>query len=154
MSARGINLYRVEASAASVQRPLISFWRYLANENYDLSSKRFYGTSTLVSLASCWSSRLRLYAYQNIKRTGLVQPRLLLCSRCTDGNNSIWSCRYLSKNDDIDLGRCRTFFSYLAEITCGTRITCLTKKYKMTLLNFSSYTILLRLFINIVASFS
>lgn len=46
MSARGINLYHVEASAASVQRLLISFWRYLANENYDLSSEGFYGTST------------------------------------------------------------------------------------------------------------
>lgn len=77
MSARGINLY--QASAASVQRLLVSFWRYLANENYDLSSEGFYGTSTLVSSASCWPSRLRLYAYQTIERTGLVQPRLLLC---------------------------------------------------------------------------
>lgn len=75
MSARGINLYHVEASAAaSVQRLLVSFWRYLANENYDLSSEGFYDTSTLVFSASCWPSRLRLYAYQTIERTGLVHP--------------------------------------------------------------------------------
>ncbi|KYN13904.1 hypothetical protein ALC57_13978, partial [Trachymyrmex cornetzi] len=67
MSTHGINLYHVEASAASVQRLLVSFWRYLANENYDLSSEGFYGTSTLVSSASCWLSRLRLYAYQTIE---------------------------------------------------------------------------------------
>lgn len=55
MSVHGINLYHVKASAASVQRLLVSFWRYLANENYDLSSEGFYGTSTLVSSASCCS---------------------------------------------------------------------------------------------------
>lgn len=74
MSVRGINLYHVEASAASVQRLLISFSRYLANVNYDLSSEGFYGMSALVSLASCWPFRLHLYAYPIIKRTGLVQP--------------------------------------------------------------------------------
>lgn len=57
MSARGINLYHVEASAASVQKLLVSFWRYLANENYDLSSEGSYDTSTLISAASCRSSR-------------------------------------------------------------------------------------------------
>jgi len=126
MSARGINLYHVEASAASVQRLLISFWRYLANENYDLSSEGFYGTSTLVSLASCWPSRLYLYAYQTIKRTGLVQPRLLLCLRCTDDNNSICSRQYLSKKDGVDPGQRGSetgFFLYLIENTFGTRIS-------------------------------
>lgn len=82
MSTRGINLYHVEASAASVQRLLVSFWRYLANENYDLSSEGSYDTSTLISAASCRSSRLHLYAYQAGERTGLVQSLLLLYSEC------------------------------------------------------------------------
>lgn len=111
MSARGINLYRVEASAASVQRLLVSFWRYLANENYDLSSEGFYGTSTLVSSASCWPSRLRLYAYMHRPPS---EPdwssRAFYFVRDARGNNSICSRRYLSKNNDVDPGYSRISF--------------------------------------------
>lgn len=49
MPTRGINLYPVKPPAASIQRLLVSLFGYLANENYDLTSTRFYCTGTLVS---------------------------------------------------------------------------------------------------------
>lgn len=51
MPTRGINLYPVKPPAASIQRLLVSLFGYLANENYDLTSTRFYCTGTLVSPA-------------------------------------------------------------------------------------------------------
>ena len=99
MSTHGINLYHVEASAASVQRLLISFWRYLTNENYDLSCEGFYGTSTLISSASCWPSRLRLYAYQTSEPDW--SSRAFYFIQNARYNNSICSRQYLSKNDDV-----------------------------------------------------
>lgn len=49
MPTRGINLYPVKPAAASIQRLLVSLFGYLANENYDLTSTRFYCiTGTLV----------------------------------------------------------------------------------------------------------
>lgn len=72
MSTRGINLYHVEASAA-IQRLLVSFWRYLANENYDLSSEGFYGTSALVSSASCCSLAYVCYGLPD-RRANRIGP--------------------------------------------------------------------------------
>lgn len=122
MSAHGINLYHVEASAASVQRLLVSFWRYLANENYDLSSEGFYSTSTLVSSPSCRPSRLYAYVYMPTRPSSEPDwfSRAFYFVRDAHGNNSTCSRRYLSKNDNVN-PECGKILSvrYLAGIKFG-----------------------------------
>lgn len=123
MSVHGINLYHVKASAASVQRLLVSFWRYLANENYDLSSEGFYSTSTLVSSASCVSPlfRLRLYAYHTPSSEPDWPSRTFYLVQVAHGNNSTCSRRYLSKNDDEASGSSGRPFALEIGATCTTR---------------------------------
>lgn len=111
MSARGINLYHVEASAANVQRPLVSPRRYLTNENYGLSSGkilRHEHISFLDRLAAL-SPTTTIYAYQIIERIGLVQPFALFTIYVYD-NNSTCSRQYFSKNNDVVLVNSRIFF--------------------------------------------
>lgn len=68
----GLTCTIVEASAA-IQRLLVSFWRYLANENYDLSSEGFYGTSASVS--SCCTLTYVWYVYQTVRANRIGPSR-------------------------------------------------------------------------------
>lgn len=83
MPTRGINLYPVKPAAASIQRLLVSLFGYLANENYDLTSTRFYCiTGTLVfpspsSFVHDIFSRLRLPSPRRKKPKEMACPSTL-----------------------------------------------------------------------------
>ncbi|KAG7208005.1 hypothetical protein KM043_009585 [Ampulex compressa] len=55
VAAHGINLYRVKRLAA-IQRQVVSLGRYLANENYDLTSTRFCCTVASISPSLAYAS--------------------------------------------------------------------------------------------------
>lgn len=88
MPTRGINLYPVKPPAASIQRLLVSLFGYLANENYDLTSTRFYCTGTLVSsacpsFASSFVFTFSLaYAYQRTRPKLAGPSATLFPPRC------------------------------------------------------------------------
>lgn len=117
MPTRGINLYPVKPAAASIQRLLVSLFGYLANENYDLTSTRFYcitGTLVFPSLLP-FLLRPRHFLSPTPTREGRNQKRwpahpplplppplsLSLCVRNSflpSRDNSTCSNRYLSRS--------------------------------------------------------
>lgn len=117
MPTRGINLYPVKPAAASIQRLLVSLFGYLANENYDLTSTRFYCiTGTLVfpspsSFVHDIFSRLRLPSPRRKKPKEMACPSTLSRSRLRVRNirfsrsrdNSTCSNRYLSRSSVVAL---------------------------------------------------
>lgn len=122
MRIRGINLYRIEP-AGNVQRSLVSLSRYLANENYDLTSTRLplHGRISLPGISTSLFSisfplfRLRPYAYPDSRlESGWSSCRAFssffsfsfsfLLSRSPPCTNSTYCHRYLNKNNDEDSG--------------------------------------------------
>lgn len=119
MPTRGINLYPVKPPAASIQRLLVSLFGYLANENYDLTSTRFYCTGTLVSSAcpSFASSFVFTFslAYAATPTSGRDQswpahPRLFSLHVVVLRNNSTCLRRYLGRSYNEDQGKRQGFF--------------------------------------------
>lgn len=113
MPTRGINLYPVKPPAASIQRLLVSLVGYLANENYDLTSTRFYCTGTLVSSACPSFPSFFVFtfslAYASTPTSGQDQswpahPRLFSLHAVVLRNNSTCLRRYLSRSYNEDQG--------------------------------------------------